>query len=197
MDVSEIKWLSIWCTRWTSYRGTIVIYDIYIIREIYIIWHICILMIIVSQISPISDSPSTWPRFFFLRIQRSEYELTTVATIWSCSCWLPTASCLTVATLYQLLNSYTTLQAVASSGKDTIISRKQVPRAMSLERFPKVYETDLHVLRFVFSNFKINFINRLTFCHRSDLVQILDQKTFYIPNFHLFVGGERGFRFQV
>ena len=32
---------------------------------------------------------------------------------------------------------------------------------------------------------------------RSDLVQILDQKTFYIPNFHLFVGGERGFRFQV
>ena len=68
---------------------------------------------------------------------------------------------------------------------------------MSLERFPKVYETDLHVLRFVFSNFKINFINRLTLCHRSDLVQILDQKTFYIPNFHLFVGGERGFRFQV
>jgi len=53
----------------------------------------------------------------------------------------------------------------------------KVPRAMSLERFPKVYETDLHVLR-------------------SDLVQILDQKTFYIPNFHLFVGGERGFRFQ-
>ena len=81
MDVSEIKWLSIWCTRWTSYRGTIVIYDIYIIREIYIIWHSCILMIIVSQISPISDSPSTWPRFFFLRIQRSEYELTTVATM--------------------------------------------------------------------------------------------------------------------
>ena len=32
---------------------------------------------------------------------------------------------------------------------------------------------------------------------RSDMVQILDQKTFYIPNFHLFVGGERGFRFQV
>ena len=115
---------------------------------------------------------------------------------WSCSCWLPTASCLTVATLYQLLNSYYSI-AVASSGKDTIISRKQVPRAMSLERFPKVYETDLHVLRFVFSNFKINFINRLTLCHRSDLVQILDQKTFYIPNFHLFVGGERGFRFQV
>ena len=83
-------------------------YDIDVIREIYIIWHICILMIIVSQISPISDSPSTWPRFFFLRIQRSEYELTTVATIWSCSCWLPTASCLTVATLYQLLNSYYT-----------------------------------------------------------------------------------------
>ena len=79
MDVSEIKWLSIWCTRWTSYRGTIVIYDIYIIREIYITWHI--LMIIVSQISPISDSPSTWPRFFFLRIQRLQYELTTVATM--------------------------------------------------------------------------------------------------------------------
>ena len=29
-----------------------------------------------------------------------------------------------------------------------IIYMFQVPRAMSLERFPKVYETDLHVLRF-------------------------------------------------
>ena len=90
----------------------------------------------------------------------------------------------------------------------------QVPRAMSLERFPKVYETDLHVLRFSGLIWKRSIFfylleptKQLGFQNwyfwmswklcRSDLVQILDQKTFYIPNFHLFVGGERGFRFQV
>ena len=36
-----------------------------------------------------------------------------------------------------------------------------------------------------------------SFLLRSDIVQILDEKTFYIPNFYLFVGGEKGFRFQV
>jgi len=53
----------------------------------------------------------------------------------------------------------------------------KVPRVLFLERFPKVYQTNLHELR-------------------SDAVQILDEKTFYIPNFYLFVGGEKGFRFQ-
>lgn len=53
----------------------------------------------------------------------------------------------------------------------------KVPRPMSLERFPKVHATDLHTLR-------------------SDVIQILDKKTFYIPNFHLFVAGQRGYRFQ-
>jgi len=53
----------------------------------------------------------------------------------------------------------------------------KVPRRLFLEKFPKVYQTNLYELR-------------------SDAVQILDEKTFYIPNFYLFVEGEKGYRFQ-
>ena len=53
----------------------------------------------------------------------------------------------------------------------------KVPRRLFLERFPQEQRASLEKLR-------------------SDQVQLLDDKTFYIPQFYLDVGGERGFRFQ-
>lgn len=53
----------------------------------------------------------------------------------------------------------------------------KVPRRIFLERFPQEQQASLEKLR-------------------SDQVQLLDDKTFYIPQFYLDVGGERGYRFQ-
>ena len=53
----------------------------------------------------------------------------------------------------------------------------KVPRRYFLERFPQVHQANLEKLR-------------------SDPVQILDDKTFYIPHFYLYTGGEKGYRFQ-
>ena len=52
-----------------------------------------------------------------------------------------------------------------------------VPRGLFLDRFPQEHQASLEKLR-------------------SDQVQILDDRTFYIPQFYLYVGGERGYRFQ-
>ena len=52
-----------------------------------------------------------------------------------------------------------------------------VPRGLFLDRFPQKHQASLEKLR-------------------SDQVQILDDRTFYIPQFYLYVGGERGYRFQ-
>ena len=53
----------------------------------------------------------------------------------------------------------------------------KVPRQYFLERFPQVHQANLEKLR-------------------SDPVQILDDKTFYIPHFFLYTGGDKGYRFQ-
>ena len=53
----------------------------------------------------------------------------------------------------------------------------KVPRRLFLERFPQLHQASLEKLR-------------------SDPIQILDDRSFLIPAFYLYTGGEKGYRFQ-
>ena len=53
----------------------------------------------------------------------------------------------------------------------------KVPRRLFLERFPQLHQASLEKLR-------------------SDPIQILDDRSFLIPAFYLYTGGDKGYRFQ-